>query len=130
MRSGDELRVAAETASVREVFTKLARPGRRTGAVILVNDDGKVSGLFTDSDLARLLESRSDSQLDQPIQQVMTPRPLTVSPDLTLGEVVSILAGRKISELPVVDEDDRPLGMIDITDVIGLIPTSEDESAA
>lgn len=130
MRSGDELRVAVESASVREVFTRLARPGRRTGAVILVDSSGRVSGLFTDSDLARLLESRSDDQLDQPIHQVMTPRPLTVLPDVTLGDVVGILSGRKISELPVVDNEGRPLGMIDITDVIGLIPSADEESAA
>ncbi len=130
MRCGDELRVAAQSASVREVFTRLARPGRRTGAVILVDADGQVSGLFTDSDLARLLESRSDEQLDQPIYMVMTAHPTTVSPQATLGDVVGILAGRKISELPVVDDHDRPVGMIDITDVIGLIPSVEDEAVA
>ncbi len=125
MRSGGEMRISLESASVREVFTRAARPGRRTGAVILVDQDGKVRGLFTDSDLARLLESRSDERLDQPISDVMTPRPLTVSPDVTLGDVVGILAGRKISELPVVDEQDRPIGLIDITDVIGLLPANE-----
>ncbi len=130
MRSGDEMRIASESSSVREVFTRAARSGRRSGAVILVDNDGKVRGLFTDSDLARLLESRSDQQLDRPIHDVMTPRPLTVTPDVTLGDVVEILAGRKISELPVVDEHDRPIGLIDITDVIGLLPVSESAHVA
>lgn len=127
MRRGDEVRMAAQSATVRDVLTQLARPGRRAGAVILVDANGCVSGLFTDSDLARLLEARSDHRLDQPIQGVMTPNPLTVSEHETLADVVAILAGRKISELPVVDEHRRPVGLIDITDVIGLLPTAEEE---
>ncbi|MEZ6053318.1 MAG: KpsF/GutQ family sugar-phosphate isomerase [Planctomycetaceae bacterium] len=129
MRRGDELRIAKQSSSVRDVFTRAARPGRRSGAVILVDDEGKVCGLFTDSDLARMLESRSDKQLDQPIRTVMTPHPTTVSPHVTLGDVVGILAGRKFSEIPVVDEFHQPIGLIDITDVIGLIPTVEEEAA-
>jgi hypothetical protein len=88
MRTGDELRVAAEDRTIREVFATLARPGRRTGAVILTDADGRLTGLFTDSDLARLLERRRETQLDGPIGEVMTRDPITVSPDQTLGEVV------------------------------------------
>src|SRR5262245_63753482 len=54
MRRGPELRVAAHTASVREVFAAVRRRGRRTGAVMLTDAAGRLCGLFTDSDLARL----------------------------------------------------------------------------
>ncbi len=67
MRRGEKLRIADETQSIREVLLTQARPGRRTGAVILVNGEGRLSGLFTDSDLARLLERRADEMLDRPI---------------------------------------------------------------
>jgi arabinose-5-phosphate isomerase len=83
--------------------------------------------LFTDSDLVRLLESRLDHQLDRPIELVMSRNPLTVSQEAMLADVVEILAGRKISELPVVDERQQPVGMVDITDVIGLLPSSAAE---
>ena len=89
--------------------------------------DNRVCGLFTDSDLARLLESRSDDQLDRPIALVMSRNPLTVPQEAMLADVVQILAGRKISELPVVDERQQPVGMVDITDVIGWLPPSETE---
>ncbi len=127
MRSVDHVRVASETATVREVFSSLSHPGRRTGAVMLIDARGRLSGLFTDSDLARLLEQRCDHQLDQPIRGVMTRSPLTVPPEATLAEVIDILSGRKISELPVVDDEGRPLGLIDITDVIGCLPHAEPE---
>jgi len=124
MRRGDELRIAAATATVREVFTNLCRPGRRTGAVMLVDDAGVLSGLFTDSDLARLLEHRRDQQLDKPIAEVMTAGPITLSQDAILEEAVQILSSRRLSELPVIDDDRRPVGLIDITDVIGLMPAN------
>ena len=120
MRPAEQVRIAFETATIREVFVSLSRPGRRTGAVMLVDEQGKLSGLFTDSDLARLLEQRRDDQFDRPISEVMTVRPLTVRPDAILEEALQLLSAKHVSELPVVDADDVPLGMIDITDVIGL----------
>ncbi len=122
MRTGNELRIAREDQTVRAVFTALQRPGRRTGAVILVDDDGRLSGLFTDSDLARLLEQRRDEQIDQPIAAVMTVRPITIQVDAILEEAVDLMTQRRLSELPVVDDDGCPVGLLDITDVIGLMP--------
>jgi arabinose-5-phosphate isomerase len=119
MRTGDQLRIAAETKSIRDVFAESSRPGRRTGAVILIDEDGRLSGLFTDSDLARLLERRHDTLLDQPIAESMTRRPLTIGPEALLSEAIEILSQNRISELPVVDPDGRPLGILDVTDVIG-----------
>lgn len=122
MRRGDELRIAAETSTIREVLTALCKPGRRTGAVMLVDDDGCLSGLFTDSDLARLLEQRRDAQLDRSIHEVMTVRPITIPETAILAEAVQILSQRRLSELPVIDSAGRPVGLLDITDVIGLMP--------
>jgi arabinose-5-phosphate isomerase len=122
MRPRDQLRIASVLASVRTVLTSTARPGRRTGAVLLVHEDQTLAGIFTDSDLARLLETRRDGELDRPITEVMTSRPLTVPEHAVLADVVTLLAERKISELPVVDQEGRPIGLIDITDVIGWLP--------
>ncbi len=119
MRGLGRIRLAPETTTVREVFRTSSHVGRRIGAVILTDAEGRLSGLFTDSDLARLLERRQDSALDSAISSVMTRNPLTVSTSATLSDVIDILSARKISELPVVDHDRRPVGMIDITDVIG-----------
>lgn len=127
MRSGDELRIASQDRTIREVFATLARPGRRTGAVILTDDDGRLSGLFTDSDLARLLERRHESRLDRPISETMTRNPITARPEQTLEEVIATLSERKVSELPVVDADSRPVGVIDITDVLPLLPDDAHE---
>ncbi len=128
MRQGDELRVAQCQDSVRSVFARARRPGRRTGAVILVDAAGKLAGIFTDSDLARLFEQRRDLVLDRPIEEVMTSRPITVQVGTRVVDAVDILQQRKISELPVVDAVGKPVGMIDITDLIGLVPREEIEN--
>jgi arabinose-5-phosphate isomerase len=128
MRHGHDVRVSDQNKTVREVFAQEKRLGRRTGAVMLVDDAGQLSGLFTDSDLARLFERHKDDAFDQPIRDVMTPKPLMVAVGTRLTDAVDILRNRKISELPVVDALGKPVGMIDITDLIGLISREEAES--
>src|SRR5262249_1308750 len=129
MRQGSELRVAAASATVRGVFAQARHSGRRTGAVMLVDDEGRLCGLFTDSDLARLIEARRDAALDRPIREVMTPDPITVTLGVRAGEAVELLRRHKISELPVVDASGRPAGLLDITDLIGAEPADDTESA-
>lgn len=119
MRTDNLLRIAADTKTVREVFSGLAKTGRRTGAVMLIDAAGCLSGLFTDSDLAKLLENRRDNQIDRPISEVMTRKPFTIGPDALLMEAVEMMSSHHLSELPVLEEG-QPVGILDITDVIGL----------
>jgi arabinose-5-phosphate isomerase len=125
MRSGSALRVAPDFATVRSVLAKTGRRGRRTGAVMLVDSRGRLSGIFTDSDLARLFERRSEHLLDRPIQEVMTRRPLSVAQDSKFTEALELLRAHKISELPVLDNDGRPAGLLDITDLLEFLPLDE-----
>jgi len=128
MRRGCDLRLASAEVTVREVFAQGRRRGRRTGAVMLTDADGLLSGLFTDSDLARLFEQRRDDALDRPIREVMTADPLTVRQGQRVTDALDVLHRHKISELPVVDAAGRPVGLIDITDVIGLLSAEEVEA--
>ena len=96
---------------------------------MLVDAEGKLSGIFTDSDLARLFEQRRDQSLDGPIRDVMTARPVTVGVGAMMVDAVAVMAERKISELPVVDAAGRPVGLIDITDVVALAPAQRASAA-
>lgn len=129
MRTDQQIRIAAERSSIREIFIHFKNPQRRSGAVMLTDETGQLTGLFTDSDLARLLEQRRDHQLDRPISEVMTHNPLTVTGTTAMSELLELLSQKKISELPVINEKKQPVGLIDITDVIGLFPNQfPDES--
>ena len=130
MRPLEECRVTHESQSLRAVLIKLSRPGRRTGAVMLCDDAGKLVGVFTDSDLAKLLEHSAENLLDEPISRCMTRHFQVVSQGQMLPEALRILAQRKISELPVIDQDRRPLGLIDVTDVMSLMSSYWPPNAA
>ncbi|MGH7173604.1 MAG: KpsF/GutQ family sugar-phosphate isomerase, partial [Gemmataceae bacterium] len=130
MRQGSELRIASANETVRGVFARSRHAGRRSGAVMLVDDEGRLCGLFTDSDLARLIEARRDATLDRPIREVMTAEPITAALGVRVGDAVELLRRHRISELPVVDDDGKPAGLLDITDLIGIVPEANREPAA
>jgi arabinose-5-phosphate isomerase len=124
MRRGNELRIASATETVRTVFATAKHEGRRTGAIMLVDAAGRLAGLFTDSDLARLFEQHPSDIFDAAISDVMTKNPVVIEPGARVADALDILKMRKFSELPVVDAEGRPVGMLDITDLIGLEPAA------
>ena len=121
MRPFAQCRTAQPTDTVRDVFAR-PLPARRTGAVMIVADDSRLAGIFTDSDLARLFERRNDAALDHPIGAVMTARPTTVALGTRLRDALALLEARRLSELPVVDETGRVAGLLDIVDLVGMVP--------
>ncbi len=123
MRPLARCRLAHDSSSLRDVLVRGSQPGRRTGAIMLTDEQGRLSGVFTDSDLARLFEQRAEHILEQPIRQAMTTAPITVTQGTMLTDAIQTMAQRKISELPVVDADLRPVGLLDITD---LLPATEE----
>ncbi|MEN1678112.1 MAG: KpsF/GutQ family sugar-phosphate isomerase [Planctomycetota bacterium] len=127
MRPLDECRVAPAAHTTRQVLVECGRPGRRTGAVMLTGEDGKLAGMFTDSDLARLFEKGEsaggvDATLDRPIAEIMAADPTTIAAGSRMSDAVALLARRKFSELPVVDQAGKPLGLVDVTDIVGWQP--------
>lgn len=124
MRPLAQCRVARPDEPVRAVFSK-PLPMRRTGAVMVIDEAGMLAGIFTDSDLARLFERRHDAAIDGPINAVMTRQPTTVATGSRLSDAIAILEARRISELPVLDADGRPAGLLDIVDLVGLVPAEE-----
>jgi arabinose-5-phosphate isomerase len=125
MRKLAECRVAGDQDTIRQVLVNCTKPGRRSGAIMLVNSAGQLTGLFTDSDLARLIEARHDEALDRPVCEVMIKSPTTLAAGFKMSAAIELLADRKISELPVIDADGQPVGMIDVTDVVSMLPETE-----
>ena len=88
---------------------------------MILDDGGRIVGIFTDSDLARLFEHRNDTALDRPIADVMTEGPTVVPVGTRLGDAVALLEARRLSELPVVDAEGKAMGLVDIVDIVGLV---------
>lgn len=133
MRPLDQCRIAGEEETLRQVFGDRTKTRRRTGAIMLVDREGSLAGIFTDSDFARLFAKTEPAELarklDGPMREVMTVSPMRIALGSMARSAVEILAERKISELPVVDADGKPCGLIDITDVVALAPSAKRAAA-
>jgi arabinose-5-phosphate isomerase len=119
-RLGENLPVASDRLTVGEVLHQVSTIKRRSGAVVLIGEDGKLSGLFTDGDLRRLLTDGNDEPLKRPIADVMTRNPRRISGDALASEAMAIMQRYRFDELPVVDADGRPIGLIDVQDLVVL----------
>ena len=117
MRKGADLPSAREHVSVRRALAALRKMRRRSGAVVLVNRAGKLTGIFTDADLRRLLESGREGALDRPIAEVMTREPKFVRSTDTAAAAIRIINRFFIEELPVVDAKGRLVGLVDVQDL-------------
>ena len=128
MRTGVSVRTAFSDRPVRDVLRRRHIPGRRSGAVPIVERNGMLCGVLTDSDLVRLLETGRDNLLDGPVHAVMTGDPIAIEDTACLLDAVAMLSIHRVSEIPVVDRDGYLVGLLDITDVIGYFPLSSSDS--
>ncbi len=120
-RKGERLAVFAEELTVREVLTRAEQIQRRAGAVLLTDGAGRLTGILTDADLRRRLLADADgSPLDRPVREVMIRQPKRIRTGVLATEALALMNRYRIDELPVVDGDDRPVGLLDVQDLIGL----------
>ncbi len=115
-----------QSASFREAIAAITK--EKHGAVSITDDNGCLCGILTDGDLRRILQREADSAqrtvndvFHQPVSGVMTRDPLRITADVLATHALTIMenGSRKILVLPVVDEQDRPVGMIHLHDLIG-----------
>jgi arabinose-5-phosphate isomerase len=123
-KAGENFEPALETLTLREVLARDPAAGRRAGAVVIINAAGILSGVFTDGDLRRQLRAVGRdgpaSLLEKPISAIMTRNPKRIGHDALASEALAILNKYRIDELPVVDAEDRPVGLVDVQDLVRL----------
>jgi arabinose-5-phosphate isomerase len=124
MRRGEMLPTIAAGSSLAQSVERMTSTPGRPGAVIVVAPDGRFAGIYTDGDLRRnLLAARSANDfamLSRPIDEFMTAKPVSVKPGQLVSEARRILRERKIDQLPVVDDDGRAVGLLDVQDLLDL----------
>ncbi|MDX2131056.1 MAG: KpsF/GutQ family sugar-phosphate isomerase [Planctomycetota bacterium] len=117
--AGKNLPLLARGLSVRDALVRAAQGGRRPGAMLIVDDDGRLAGIFTDGDLRRLV-LRGPDELSRPVGEVMTASPRTLSSVALVRDAVRMFREFRQDETPVVDGDGRPVGLLDVQDLIAL----------
>lgn len=115
MRTGMANPIVHEDNKVSQVLLKITQA--RAGSATVVDKEGKLKGIFTDGDLRRHLEI--DVNLPKrKIKEVMTRNPAVVNKEMLAAEAMHILQQKKIDEIPVVDEKFRPVGLLDVQDLL------------
>jgi arabinose-5-phosphate isomerase len=118
-RAGENLPLVDESKSVQDALTEASRVVRRPGALLVTAKDERLAGIFTDSDLRRLI-LRDPSELARPIGQVMTRGPRTLPHSALARDAVAMFREHRQDEIPIVDDDGRPVGLLDVQDLIAL----------
>lgn len=118
MHTGAELPVVQHTFTLRQSLPEIV--GKRLGGACVVDGEGRLAGLCVDGDVKRILLEREDA-LDLPISRVMNPAPSTIRADLAAISALRLMEqrpGGPVTLLIVTDDENRPLGLLHIHDVL------------
>jgi arabinose-5-phosphate isomerase len=117
MRPREQIALAKPADSIRDVLGEVAR--RRAGAAVVVDPEGRLAGIFTHGDFAR--HYQNDPHIgEKPVGDFMTVSPITIKGDQLAVEVLQLLEHARIDDLVVLDEERRPIGLVDTQDLTRL----------
>ncbi len=115
MRKGAANPIVKDNAKVESVLLSITKA--RAGSASVVDSRGRLIGIFTDGDLRRHLETEPNL-IKKQVKDVMTKNPTTIKKDKLAAEAFDILRSKKIDEIPVIDNRKRPIGLIDVQDLL------------
>ncbi|MDN3555601.1 KpsF/GutQ family sugar-phosphate isomerase [Halomonas maura] len=115
MHQGSRLPRVALGSPLRDALLEITRQG--LGFTCVVDDDGRLAGVYTDGDLRRTLDQHSDLS-GLRVDAVMTVPGKRVAPDMLAAEAVRIMDDSRITALAVVDDEGRPVGALHMHDLL------------
>ena len=115
MRRGKANPIVRQTTKLKDVLLAITRA--RAGCASIVDGRGRLVGIFTDGDLRRHIDAGLDLAAT-PVGRLMTRHPKTIQADHLAAEALRILREYRIDELVVVDAKRRPIGLLDVQDVL------------
>jgi arabinose-5-phosphate isomerase len=117
MRTGAANPLVRDTATLAEAVAVMTKTAGRPGACTAVDASGRLVGVFTDGDLRRLVEQGA-VRFDARVASVMSRNPRTVRPDALVADAARVLRQARIDQVPVLDADGRPVGLLDVQDLL------------
>ena len=115
MRSGERLPMVRENAMLGDAILEISKKG--VGMTAIVDAAQHVLGIYTDGDLRRTLEKKLDFNAT-PIRDVMSAQPRSINPDQLAAEAVQVMEQYNISQLLVVDENNKLVGALNMHDLL------------
>src|SRR5512138_2326318 len=117
MRQVDANPVVREDEPLSAAVAVMTETPGRPGAASVVDAAGRLVGIFTDGDLRRLVE-HGQTDFGRPVSSAMGRNPRTVRPDALLVDAARVLRQARIDQVPVVDADGKPVGLLDVQDLL------------
>ena len=103
--------VLRPTSSISEAIAAMQK--RKTGCVLIQDSDGNLVGIFTERDVMGKFVA-TDLSGDTPVQQVMTPDPITLPPDTSVSKAINFFGEKDFRHLPICGEDRKVLGLLSV----------------
>lgn len=119
IKADEKLPLAKVSDTVRQMLTANSNV-KRHGAVMVVDSAGKLVGIVTDADLRRHIAANGEKAFDVIVKDMMTANCKRIRAGALAAEAMAIFHKHRIDDLPVVDDDDKPVGMIDVQDVFAI----------
>ena len=107
--------VVDQDTTLKETLFKMT--STRMGAASVVDSEGELVGIIADGDIRRQLEKSADL-LTRPVKELMTEDPVRITSDKLAAEALKIMQDKEINDLPIVDEDNQPIGLINFQDLL------------
>jgi len=116
-KPGEKLPIAKADDTIKQMLEKTGDV-KRHGAVMIVDKNGRLAGIITDADLRRLMTKQGQAAFGVKVSNIMTANCKKVRVDALAAAATAIFHKYRVDELPVVDAEDRPVGMIDVQDIV------------
>ena len=118
-KRGEKLPITHVADTIKKMLVKTDdMKVKRHGAVMVVDNRDRLKGIITDADLRRLLAKHGEKAFEFKTGDVMTADCKKIRADALASEATALFHKYRIDDLPVVDSDNRPVGLIDVQDIV------------
>jgi CBS domain-containing protein len=114
--------------TVAEVITLLK--GKNVGCVLVVGDEGKLVGIFTERDVLYRVAGLIENLKDILVESLMTPRPTSLKASMPISHALHLMGLHGFRHVPLVNEDDKPLSSIAFRDIVHFIEKNFSSNSA
>jgi KpsF/GutQ family protein len=116
MRSGVQVPTIGLSADHKQILAEIDL--KKLGFTCVLDDDGRLMGIITDGDIRRSLSKYNEDVFSKTAQELMTKNPKTIAPDCLAVAALKVMETHSISDLLILDEQSRPIGLVDLKDLL------------
>ena len=119
LKKDGDLPIAKTTDTIKQMLAVNSHI-KRHGAVMIVDNAGTLAGIITDADIRRLISDKGSDAFDSKAGDVMTADCKRIKQSALAAEAMAIFHKHRIDDLPVVNDENKPVGLIDVQDIVAI----------